>query len=242
MIRGAFNLTFDCKRWFFDEARVLAMVTPRMRDFLASSGAFAMTVARRSMRYVTSVREQQRQKRAGERRRITGEKALSAPRTPPHAVQPHPWLRGETGTRYGVFFALDPQRASVVIGPNLMPGRPYNLPHLHEFGGRVRVKNPRRSVRKVGSSGEVRIGGRPARTSHFGYDRLGRPVMVTYARLRTGAQVARANILNESLYGPSSYMATYPARPYMGPALAKTRPMLKKFWAESVRAVPAAAG
>jgi hypothetical protein len=130
---------------------------------------------------------------------------------------------------------IDPATRSVVIGPNLMPGRPYNLPHLHEFGGAAMVRNKRHRVRKIGDGGEIRIGGRPGRTSHFGYDRAGRAVMVTYARLRSADQVARANQLNESLYGPASYMATYPARPFMGPALAVAQPSLPKFWAASVR-------
>ena len=106
-----------------------------------------------------------------------------------------------------------------------------NVPALHEFGGTVMVRNKHRRVRKIGSGGEIRIGGRACRTT--------KPVMgrqVTYARLRTGAQVARANELNEALYGPASYMATYAPRPFMGPALAVAAPSLPKFWATSVRA------
>jgi hypothetical protein len=65
----------------------------------------------------------------------------------------------------------------------------------------------------------------------------GRIVQVTYARLRTADQAARANRLNEELYGPASYMATYPPRPYMGPALATVQPSLSRLWATSVRRV-----
>ena len=47
--------------------------------------------------------------------------------------------------------------------------------------------------------------------------------------------MARANDLNEALYGPASYMATYPPRPYMGPALAAVEPGLARMWLTSVR-------
>jgi len=98
------------------------------------------------------------------------------------------------------------------------------------------LKNPRRRVRKVGSGGEIRLGGRPCRTTRPVLDRHGATVQVTYARLRTGAQVARANRLNEQLYGPALYMATYPPRPFMGPALADVEPGLARLWLQSVRA------
>jgi hypothetical protein len=229
MARAGFNLTFTCKGWFLDREKVRSFLGTRTAAALSRAGALVRTIARRSMRYVTSLREQQRQVAAGDRKRLTGEPAPSPPGTPPHAVRPHPWIREF------LYYAYEPAAGSVVIGPVRLSSR-INVPSLHEFGGAVMVRNKRRRVRRVGCGGEIRIGGRPARTSHFGYDRFGRPVMVTYARLRTGAQVARANELNEALYGPASYMATYAPRPFMGPALAVAAPSLPKFWAASVRA------
>ena len=229
MSRAGFNLTWNVKNWFFDRERVRGMLRITTRQALAKAGALVRTIARRSMRYVTSSQEQQRQIAAGERKRLSGEPAPSAPGTPPHAVRPHPWIRQH------LYYAYDPGRGSVVIGPVRLSSRT-NVPAVHEFGGTVPVRNKRRRVRKVGSGGEIRVGGRPAKTSHFGYDRFGRPVMVTYARLRTGAQVARANQLNEALYGPASYMATYLPRPFMGPALAAVEPGLARMWLTSVRA------
>jgi hypothetical protein len=101
----------------------------------------------------------------------------------------------------------------------------------------VFLRNRRRRFREVGQGGEVRVGGRPSRTTKPVQDRRGNVVWVTYARLRSAAQAARANRLNEELYGPASYMATYPPRPYMGPALAAVRPSLSHLWATSVRRV-----
>ena len=228
MPRAGFNLTWNVKNWFFDRERVRSMLRITTRGALSKAGALVRTIARRSMRYVTSLAEQERQVAAGERKRLTGDPAPSAPGTPPHAVRPHPWLRQH------LYYAYDPGRGSVVIGPVRLSSR-VNVPALHEFGGRVVLRNPRRRVRKVGFGGEIRIGGRPCRTTKPVQDRHGSTVQVTYVRLRSGAQVARANDLNESLYGPASYMATYAPRPYMGPALAAVEPGLARLWLTSVR-------
>jgi len=229
MPQASFNLKFTCKRWFLDREGVRKFIGARTADALSKAGALVRTIARRSMRYVTSLREQQRQVAAGDRKRITGEPAPSAPGQPPHAVRPHPWIREF------LYYAYDPAAASVVIGPVRLSSR-INVPAVHEFGGMVLVRNKRRRVRRIGSAGEIRVGGRTCRTTKPVLDRQGATVQVTYARLKTGAQVARANQLNEALYGPASYMATYAPRPFMGPALAVAQPSLPKFWAASVRA------
>jgi len=138
---------------------------------------------------------------------------VSPPGTPPRAVRPHPWIREF------LYYGYDPGTASVVIGPMRLSSR-INVPALHEFGGTVAIRNRRRRVRKAGHAGEIDVrGGR-----------------VVYSRLRTAAQVARANRLNEQLYGPMYRIATYPSRAFMGPALAAAQPSLPKLWAASVRA------
>ena len=229
MPRAGFNLTWNVKNWFFDRERVRGMLRITTRQALSKAGALVRTIARRSMRYVTSLAEQQRQIAAGERKRLSGEPAPSPPGTPPRAVRPHPWIRQH------LYYAYDPGRGSVVIGPVRLSSR-INVPAVHEFGGTVMVRNKRRRVRKVGSGGEIRAGGRGCRTTKPVQDRHGNTVQVTYARLRSAAQVARANDLNEALYGPASYIATYPPRPYMGPALATVEPGLARMWLTSVRA------
>ncbi|HUU36419.1 MAG TPA: hypothetical protein VMW48_20280 [Vicinamibacterales bacterium] len=228
MPRAGFNLTWNVKYWFFDRERVRSMLRITTRGALSKAGALVRTIARRSMRYVTSLKEQQRQIDAGKRKRLTGERAPSAPGTPPHAVRPHPWIRQH------LYYAYDPGRGSVVIGPVRLFSQ-VNVPALHEFGGRMVLRNRRRRTRKVGSGGEIRIGGRPCRTTRSTQARHGNTVQVTYARLRTGAQVARANDLNEQLYGPASYIATYPPRPFMAPVLAAVEPGLARLWLTSVR-------
>src|SRR4030042_3622471 len=104
MPRAGFNLTWNVKNWFFDRERVRSMLRITTRQTLSKAGALVRTIARRSMRYVTSFQEQQRQIAAGERKRLSGEPAPSAPGTPPRAIPPHPWIRAPP------HYAHDPRR------------------------------------------------------------------------------------------------------------------------------------
>jgi hypothetical protein len=227
MPHAGFNLTFNVKHWFFDRQRVRTMLRITTRGALGKAGALVRTIARRSMRYVTSLAEQQRLIDAGRRKRLTGEPAPSAPGTPPRAIRPHPWIRRH------LYYAYDPGRGSVVIGPVRLFTQ-VNVPALHEYGGRLVLRNRRRRVRKVGAGGEIRIGGPHGRTTKPTQDWRGGTVHVTYVRLRTAAQAARATRLNAQLYGPEHYTATFPRRPFMGPALAAVQPGLARLWLTSV--------
>jgi hypothetical protein len=243
----SFNLTFGVQRWFFDSDIVKKMMDGKTREALNRSGALVRMIARRSMRYVTSLGRQEQQVAAGDRKRVTGAPAPSAPGTPPHAVQPHPWIRDF------LWYAYDPASHTVVVGPVRLPNvGDKNIPALQEFGGRTMNRNKRRAVRRIGSGGEVRVQGlenpvygklrhiRPGATTKPAVNAQGQTVMVTYARLRSAEQVRRATELNAALYGAMYHAATYPPRPFMAPALAVARPSLPKFWAASVAAAGAA--
>jgi hypothetical protein len=223
----SFGLSAGCKKWFFDKPGVQRMMLNTTREALSRAGALVRMIARRSMKYVTSLRQQARLIDAGKRSRMTPV-APSAPGTPPHAVRPHPWIREF------LYYAYDPGRGSVVIGPMRLNSRT-NVPALHEAGGTVTIRTRHRMVRRVGGSGELRVGGRPCRTTKM-TDRPGRAaVAVTYGRMRTPAQAARANYLNEELYGAMYRVATYLPRPFMGPALQVASPSLPKLWATSIK-------
>ena len=75
MPRAGFNLTWNVRNWFFDRERVQGMLRITTRQALSKAGALVRTIARRSMRYVTSLREQERQIEAGRRKRLTGQPA-----------------------------------------------------------------------------------------------------------------------------------------------------------------------
>jgi len=218
------QMSFTIKAsWFFDRPFIERLMAANTRKALGHAGALVRMKARQSMKYVNTPRENYRQVVTGKRQHwkesLAFWKAPSAPGTPPHAVRPHPWLRGGGGSALGVFYGFDPGKQTVVIGPNRAPRMDTNVPALHEFGGRARVRNPRRRRRRMGGPGEIDVRGGEA----------------VYTRLLTGNQVARSNYLNEKLYGPMWKIVSYPPRPYMRPALAMISQQLPKLWAWSVR-------
>lgn len=220
MAQAAFNLSWSVKRWFFDAARVRAMVAPVMLEFLARSGAWVKVVAQRSMRY--------RSARGRYAKMAAWEPGIYSPAgSPPYAIRNHPYLREF------LYFGLDPGRKTVVIGPIRLGAS--KVAALHEFGGTQRIRNRNRRAYKIGQKGPVRLRYRSGESA------AGREIRVPteaaiFVRLQTAAQVRRANRLNRELYGPAThYVATYPARPYMRPALAKAVPLLPKFWHAAAR-------
>jgi hypothetical protein len=221
MPQGAFNLTWRVKSCFFDRAKVLATVGEATTYYLGASGALVRTIAQRSMRY-----------------RSPRSVAYAPAGSPPKAVRNHPWIRDYT------MFAFDERTRSVVIGPVLLAGGRVNVPALHERGGSVWVRNPRRRVLKVGHVAPFRLAERGDRvTALVVPGRMGRvaargTVRVALVRLGTGAQVRRAEDLAEKLYGPYTYRADYPPRPYMVPALEKAAPGLARIWAEAFGRAP----
>jgi len=218
------QMSFTIKAsWFFDRPFIEQLMAKNTHRALGHAGALVRMKARQSMTYVNTPRQNYREVVTGKRTRwkesLAFWKAPSAPGTPPHAVRPHPWLRGGGGSALGVFYGFDPGRQTVVIGPNRAPRMSTNVPALHEFGGRARIRNKRRRKRRLGGAGEIRF----------------QDGLAVYAKLMTGAQVARANHLNELLYGPMWRIVSYPPRPYMRPALASISQQLPKLWAWSVR-------
>lgn len=200
---------------FFNRKAVIAALDAAERVALTRTGAYIRKVARNSMK-----------KR----------KVASPPGTPPSSREGDPERGPRAGfLRRSVEFAYDPRDRSVVIGPiGLFDSA---VPRTHEFGGRLRIKNPRRIKRKVGKGGPLRVvsAGTPGKTvKPVLRDTLERHVV--YAKLFTMAQVARAEKIETGLYGPMFIGdAQYPARPYMRPALEASRPHVAKFWQKAVR-------
>jgi len=170
---------------------------------LRSIGAFARKVAQRSMK--------KRNK-------------PSAPGQPPSVHS--------GALKKGIVFSVDKAKSSVVVGALKIQTRNgkrfYSqeqkpVPATLEHGGVLpERKNSRRRMRKVGGAGEIRIdGGSGAKVTK---DLHGKKRMVVYAKLKTSLQAARANRLNEELYGPEKLKSvSVAARPYMKPADEITR-------------------
>ncbi len=172
--------------------------------------------------------------RKAARRSIHKRKKASTPGRPPH-----------TQTRNlprAVLYAVTRDREFAVVGPSSRFGRRiHKVAALHEFSGFVgNYRNPRRRIRKSGGAGEIAIFTQRRRkhgrfvkfgsTTKLAKGTLRGNVYVTYAKLRTAAQVRRANRLNEELYGPLKARANYPKRPFMGPALKRVAPQLPEHW------------
>lgn len=208
------------RNFFFDQPEIEKAVERAGKQALARSGARHRLTAQRSMRYVTPPK-------SGKPRRV------SSPGQPPLAVRPHPWVRKHW------YYAWDPSTKSVVSGPALF-GPASGAPRTLEKGGQARIKNRRRTIRRVGDGGEVRIGlpsgmGDLSRTAKQAIDWRGNAQWVTYAKIRTTAQAALANANNEWLYGPEEFTAQIEPRPTAGPALDKILPSLPRELAGTVR-------
>ena len=224
-VESTFNLTFAAKAFFLDSPRIEALLDAATRKNLMHAGGKVRTIARRSMRYVTAAKEQERLIRLGLRKRLRDPQA-SKPGEPPRAIRPHPWIREH------LLFAYDPAGQMVVVGPvGFAAGS--RAPAVLEHGGRTRIRNKRRALRKVGHGGEIAIGAqarwRGAKTNADG-------IPVVYITLRTQAQADRANRLNEQLYGPLYRIAYIEPRPFMAPALSQVQPSLPGLWANSISA------
>lgn len=134
--------------------------------------------------------------------------------------------------RDNIFFAFDEAKNSVVIGP--VPLGAGVAPGVLEHGGWAMLKSQRKR-RVVGQSGEIRIGGRRSKTTRSVILPNNNRVQVTYAKLHTGLQADRANLINEQLYGPDrARLVWVEARPYMAPAEEKEMAQLDSLWRDSI--------
>ena len=189
---------------FFDRQRVVSRIGRANAQIMAKAGAFIRRTAKGKIRYA---------------------KSPSKPGSPPHG---HRGKYGQSPLRELIYFAFDERTNSLVVGPTPFRGMS-NVPRTLELGGMATGrKNPLRRIRRVGDGGEIRLGGPACRTTKK--NRFG--ATVTYVRLTTAAQAARANELQEVLYGPLTIgPASIAARPYMGPSLEENLPKLPSLWA-----------
>jgi hypothetical protein len=194
-------------RVFLDRQRIIDRIGRAAARTLSKAGAFIRRSAKGKIRYA---------------------KSPSKPGSPPHG---HRGKYGQSPLRELIFFAFDERTSSLVVGPTPFGGMS-DVPRTLELGGTTRgLRNPLRRIRRVGDGGEIRLDGTHGRTTKR--NRFG--AMVTYTKLRTAAQAARANQLQEVLYGPLTIgPASIAARPYMGPSLEENLPKLPPLWANSV--------
>ena len=202
------------KAFFFDRPAVTKAVDRGSLAVLSRFGAYVRTAAQRSMPYATKKGKRSKPSPAG---------------LPPRAIKPHPWVRQH------LYFAFDPKKRSVVVGPAAFGSRT-GAPEALEYGGATQGRNPRRTLRRYGGSGEILIDSpRSGPSTKPAVDARGRSRLVTYAKLFSYGQVARANQIQEELYGPLEFKGSMRARPFMRPALKAELPKLPRMWANSIK-------
>jgi len=224
------------KRNFFSAERVAKRMDAGRRKALARAGAYVRRTAANSI------------KRA--RRDADGSFRPSPPGQPPRS-------RSGLLKRF-LLFSYDDRSGSVFVGPVRISSLGGQAPPLLEFGGTHRPSTKERTrrvrTRRIGDGGEIRIraltsgasapaglGAPPSgRREGEGERRIARRVKVhvergkpveyevTYGRLRTAAQVARANRINRHLFESRAKAYRFPPRPYMAPALQRSLPHIPK--------------
>lgn len=137
--------------------------------------------------------------------------------------------RSPTGRlKNAIFFNVDHQDGNAVIGPTLsVVGR---IGNTHEFGG---TEPPKKRASGRGRF-NLRVGG-------YGPLRVARGKVAGVGRLATEAQRMRAQEIVDTLELPPSVSGAasdkprvYPARPFMGPALTRSRERLPDFWKNTI--------
>lgn len=217
---GFVDLSVD---WFFDRPEVMRSMDDKTRRLLIAYGKLTRSAAKKSMSSAP-------------------QGVASAPGTPPHKHRTSRTNKSGGGLFKSILYAYDPVARSAVVGPSSILGR--NILEVgarNELGLTASVRNQRRKVRRVGGGGEIKVGGsqgRDARGKYTGFKGSARmakgtlmgDVRVVYVRLRTERQAARANRLNEQLYGPMQYTARYDKRPFLLPALEQAGSRLPYMW------------
>ncbi len=222
-------------RMFFDRPGALRAMDKRTRQMLGRAGAITRRTARKSMKTAPATRH--------------------APAG--HAPFKHTKTRQNPsggGLHRSVMYGYDSGRQAAVVGPSTVLGANIaNVASNLEHGGVVSRRNPRRTKRQVGKSGEIHVaysgtgarrrnsagryraanlGGRSGNTKPTKVRRNGRnrTAYVTYAKLRSPAMAARANRLNEELYGPETIGGVVEPRPFMLPAMAEVAPIMPRLY------------
>lgn len=215
---GSFGLSVEWKSLFFDRESVSNPVLEESRQALLRLGAYTRRVARSSIKVKGAARKAPKIGTKAYDKWL--EQQRNKPRSAPGSA---PFQHTSNAVVYprNIWFAKDGDN-SVVIGMAAFGRKSTPTPAAIEFGESKRIRNSRRVLRKIGGSGEIRTDGRFSKTNKTAAKTRKGSVAVTYAKLKTQAQVDRANQINAELYGDDVFLSiTTAERPVMGPALSK---------------------
>lgn len=210
---GSFSITLDEFKGGFVNRRVLLdMVRMRKRALLQAHGEEIRYVAGRTLR---SAKKLSVDKALRKQLGLSLDGPLYKPNPAP--LFPNVRLKKKDPSPKNIskpLYALDSQTDpnKVIAGPPRLGANP--VPALLERGY-TRQTSSRRRVRKLGGGGEIRIDrgvvskrgrvrfGKRSKSMVDTIPDRGGMVRVVYTKLRTQAQVARAQAINDSLYKPS---------------------------------------
>jgi len=161
---------------------------------------------------------------AGALIRKTARRSLRPRKDPDKSSQPGTPPYSHTGKlRRSILFGLDPNRESVVIGPSATFGNT-GIPGLHEFGGTHTIK-ARIDSRAIVVGETARIGNREFEVRTMAEAQAIAKFYNKALKYRKGRQKYYATASRKTY---STTTATYPARPYMLPALTKMIPRIRE--------------
>lgn len=228
----------EIKEFFFDRELVAETLDREGRKGLNRMGGYIRNVARSSIKRKGAARKPPKNKDGAAYQRWLAEqksRPRSRPGDPVFQHSDHPIVAPKN-----ILYGWDGDMSVVAGMVATWDGRPGEpIPHEIEFGSTSTGINLRRVVRKLGDGGEIAIVTGEAASTERRRNKQGRfvtgpqapgkvalntrlgNVLVRYAKLRTAAQVARANRLNEELYGPERIRTRTAPRPVMAPAFQK---------------------
>lgn len=197
-------------QWFFDRAAVVKLLDRKTRWVLNEVGRSTMYRDRHS-----------------QKRKI----GPAPPGQPPHAHVGY--------VRKFTYYKLEPQTRSVIVGPELLPGkRQGNLSRLEYGGSLYGHANPRRKKRHIGDTGVVAYATRGEVGTAKGAARVRdsrfKMRYVKFARIRNLQTLAEVERMEEEIWGPYWFGGKrVAARPHTNPAGEKVTQRLDEIWGQA---------
>lgn len=204
------NMGRSANRWFLDRSAVVNLVDKKTRFVLNEFGKRTMYRDRRSQK-----------KKLG----------AAPPGQPPHA---HVGL-----VKKFTYYKFRPETRSVIIGPELLPGKRQDNLHRLEYGGSLYGHaNPRRRRRHYGDAGIVDYARRgevgTAKGAARVKDRNWKVRYVQFARITNSRILAQVERMEEEIYGPYWFGGKrVAARPHARPAGEAETLRLPEIWGQA---------
>ena len=207
------------KQFFFDRQKVLAAVDKDQLRFLRNAGGFTRKAARNSMKRRGKARKPPKNMNGRSYAKWQDE-VLKQPSSPAGSP-PFVHTDNDTVSLKNILFVFG-GKDSVVVGPVGLNGGRGRFPALHEYGGSQPVREKLASF-----TDEVTIDGPAGRDSKGKFTKAPRKIVKGRRWVPAGRRPARPG------QPTRTRQAQYPARPFMAPAVAKTRTKFKNLWFSS---------